>query len=174
MNCHKATMVGLIPKPRGSHAPVGLAAGTGHAGVIGPLAGGEGLFFAGGVNAHLGCTPTRAPPCYELALSARVAVKVGRLIVVSPLEFFNTVRRSGHHSSRAPTTRATFRGRSGHLVVYQGPRWVAGEARRVRVLRTVHVAGVVAAVQHEGVLILVRARHAHSRGDPRLPRHVPA
>src|SRR2546430_14039368 len=51
MNAHKACMVGLIPKPKGSHAPVGLAAVT-HAVVMGPLAGVK-LYCVGG--------PTTAP-----------------------------------------------------------------------------------------------------------------
>src|SRR5947207_12979490 len=52
MNAHKACMVGLIPKPMGSHAPVGLVAVTLHAVVIGPVAGLK-LDWVGG--------PTTAP-----------------------------------------------------------------------------------------------------------------
>src|SRR5216683_4190935 len=51
MNAHKACMVGLIPKFKGSHAPVGLAMVV-HAVVIGPLAGLK-LYGVG--------TPSRAP-----------------------------------------------------------------------------------------------------------------
>src|ERR1700688_3136260 len=61
----------------------------------------------------------RAALCHHLNLGACGTVKVGRLIVRSHLEFFNTVRRRRHNSGRAAATWATAWGRAGDYGVYQ-------------------------------------------------------
>ena len=113
----------------------------------------------------------RAALCHHLNLSARRTVKVGRLIVRSHLEFFDTVRRRRHNSGRTSATWAPAWGRASHYGVYQAAGWVARKAGSVGVLGAVHVAGVIAAIEHKGVLILVRAPHASVRSDSGLQSH---
>src|SRR5204863_5090139 len=94
---------------------------------------------------------------YQLYLSSGGAIEVRGLIVRPDFEFLNTVHGGRHHACWGAAARAASRRGSRDQDVHKTTRGVAREAGRVRVLCAVHVAGVVAAVQHEGILILVRA-----------------
>ena len=105
---------------------------------------------------------------HHLHLGSSGAIEVGSLIRRSDVKFLNTVYWRGHYAggSAAP-------GRAGnccysYITINDTAAWVAREAGRVCVLSPVHIAGIVASVQLEGVLILVRAGDTAVRSNARL------
>ena len=106
-----------------------------------------------------------APLGYQLYLGAGRSIEIGRLVIRSYPEFFNTVRRRRHYTGGTSATRGTAHTSRG-LYSDQAAGRVACETGGIGVLGAVHVAGVIAAIQHEGVLVLVGA------GDAAVDRHA--
>ncbi len=115
-----------------------------------------------------------APLGYQLHLGSGRAIEVRGLIVRPDFEFLNAVNRGRHHPCRGAAARAASRRGSRDQGVHKTARRVAREAGRVCVLCAVHVTGVVAPVQHEGILILVRTGDAAVHCDSRLESYESA
>src|SRR5262249_10823959 len=106
----------------------------------------------------------------HLHLRARGAVEVGGLVGCSDRELLNAVYGSGHDARRPTATGCAGDRGHRHVTVNDASARITRETGRIGILRAIHVAGVVTAIELKGVLILIRASHAAIGRDAWLKR----
>jgi len=104
----------------------------------------------------------------ELDLSARGAIEVRSLISRADFEFLNAVHRSRHNTCWRSAARAARRRSCRDQIVYETTGRVARKAGRVGVLGAIHVAGIIPAIQHKRILILISPCDAAIHGNTGL------
>jgi hypothetical protein len=103
-----------------------------------------------------------------------MSIEVRGLVRRPDAEFLNAVRWGRHYSRWPSATRSATHRRPRGIAIHGASTRVSREARRVGVHRTVHVAGIIAAIQLERVLVLVGTSYATVWRHSRLERNESA